>query len=239
MEQAVINNHRAGGEMVAKSDSPRTRWWGRPAIRMNLIAAAVLAFVGLAVVPFVRVDVQPRREVGHVFQLKSGKRAIEDLTNRDFDRYGDAGPAPAAAPLAPGAAGPAPKRLRAAAVRGEGVSRSFGLSQGAPNKPASEPAKFAFQEVDGAAGAGEGQFGGMGGGANGNKQVATAGRKLAEAGVSAPATTPTPRFVTATGAQRSGEAASSQLRPGDPNRRLPCARRAAEWNRATHGRSRS
>ena len=45
VEKAGINNHHAAAEIVAKSDVPRRRWWGRPAIRMNLIAAAVLAVV--------------------------------------------------------------------------------------------------------------------------------------------------------------------------------------------------
>ena len=172
VEQAGINNHHAAGEIVAKLDAPPRRGWGRPAIRKGSIAAAVLALVGLAVLPFVRVNVQPRPEVEHVFQLKGRKRAIEDQTNRDFARFGDAAPGPGAAPLAPRVAAPAPKRIRAAGDRGEEASRSFGLSQGAPSEPASEPANSAFEEVDAAGVARGGQLGGMGGGANGNMQHA-------------------------------------------------------------------
>ncbi len=207
VEKTGINNHHAACEIVAKLDAPPRRGWGRPAIRKGSIAAAVLALVGLAVVLFVRVNVQPRREVEHVFQPESRKRSIEDQTNRDFARFGDAAPAPAAAPLARRAAGPVPKRSWAAADRGEGESRSFALGQGSPSKPAGEPANLAFQEVDAASVARGGQLGGMGGGANGNMQHGTAGRKIAGAGGSAPATPAAPRVVTATGAQPSGEAA--------------------------------
>ncbi len=218
VEKAGINNHHVAGEIVANSDAPRRRWWGRPAIRMNLIAAAVLALVGLAVVPLVRVDVQPRRELERVAHLKkSGKRAIEDQTNRDYDRFGEAAPAPAAAPASPLAAAPAAVPLSTADDRGEGVSRGFGLSRGAPNKPAAQPAEFAFQDVDAPAAARGGQLGSMGGGADRSKQPAMTGKKLAVAGGSAPATPPAPRVVAA-GAQPSGEAAK---------RSAPAARREA------------
>ena len=100
VEKAGINNHHAAAEIVAKSDAPRRRWWGRPAIRKGSIAAAVLALVALAVVPFVRVDVQQHRELGRVVQAKSGKRAIEEHAIRDFDGFGER--IPAAAPARSG-----------------------------------------------------------------------------------------------------------------------------------------
>ncbi len=73
--QAGIDNHHAAGVVVAKSDAPRPRWWRRPAIRMNLVAAALLLLVGLAVLPFVRVDVQPRREPDRIVLEALGERA--------------------------------------------------------------------------------------------------------------------------------------------------------------------
>ena len=130
VEKAGINNHHAGGVVVAKSDSPRTRWWGRPAIRMNLIAAAVLALVGLAVVPFVRVDVQPRRTLDEHIALKAGGGgAAKAKAKPDWDRFGEAAPGPATFGAVPVASAPAP--LPGADARGEGVSRSLGLIQGA------------------------------------------------------------------------------------------------------------
>ena len=53
----VINNHAgAAAESVLKPDSPRRGWWRLTTPRMNLIAAAILVLVGLAVLPFVRVN---------------------------------------------------------------------------------------------------------------------------------------------------------------------------------------
>ena len=113
VEQAGINNHHPAGEIVAKSDAPPRRWWGRPAIRMNLIAAAVLALVGLAVVPFVRVDEQPRPERERVVLLKSTKRAIGEQAKPDFDGYGER--VQAAAPARGPASAPAARPLSSSA----------------------------------------------------------------------------------------------------------------------------
>ena len=58
----VINNHAgAAAESVLTPDSPRRGWWRLTTPRMNLIAAAILVLVGLAVLPFVRINEQKKR----------------------------------------------------------------------------------------------------------------------------------------------------------------------------------
>ena len=86
MEQAGINNHHAAGEIVKRMRRHGGGGAGS-AIWKGSIAAAVLALVGLAVLPFVR-ERAVAPEVEHVFQPKGRKRAIEDQTNRDFARFG-------------------------------------------------------------------------------------------------------------------------------------------------------
>ena len=202
--QAGINNFHAGGVVVAKSDSPRTRWWGRPAIRMNLIAAAVLALVGLAVVPFVRVDVQPRRTLDdRVGLVPGGGGAAKAKAKLEWDRFGEAAPGPATFGSAPPASAPAP--LPGADAGREGESRSLGLSQGAPKKLADEPEVVALQEMDTAAVARDGQREGMSGEADRSKQPTLDGRRFARAGESAPPMAPAARGVVATAPEKSIE----------------------------------
>ena len=63
---ALVVNHHNVAESILKAESPRRRWWGLPATRMNLIAAALVVLMGLAVLPFIRVDVQAPRELAKV-----------------------------------------------------------------------------------------------------------------------------------------------------------------------------
>ena len=117
MKNAEIDNHHAAGVVVAKSDAPRPRWWRRPAIRMNLIAAALLLLVGLAVLPFVRVDVQPRREPDRIVLEALGERASAPAPKAKAIRARVAEKAAAAAPSA--------VRLRTSVEAGEGFARDF------------------------------------------------------------------------------------------------------------------
>ncbi len=101
-ETAATINHHAGGEIIPKPDSPRphARWWGRPAIRMNLIAAAILLLVGLAVLPFVRVDLRPRGEVDQIALQELGERAAAPAPQAKLgpDRFAKTAVRTAAAP---------------------------------------------------------------------------------------------------------------------------------------------
>lgn len=112
VEKAGINNHHVAGEIVANSDAPRRRWWGRPAIRMNLIAAAVLALVGLAVVPFVRVDVKQRRELDRIALAEPGERSTAPAPQAKRVRNRISEKTAAAAPAAVALRTP-PRRARA------------------------------------------------------------------------------------------------------------------------------
>jgi Ca-activated chloride channel homolog len=101
---ALVMNHHAVAESILKAESPRRRWWGVPATRMNLIAAALLVVVGLAVLPFVRIDVRAPREQNQVAQ--GGRGELNAPAPGHFD-FGE-NPHVAAAPHAPAAkaAGP-------------------------------------------------------------------------------------------------------------------------------------
>ncbi len=146
-ETGAAINHHAAADIIPKPDSPRPRWWARPAIRMNLIAAAVLLLVGLAVLPFVRVDVQPRRELDRIALEELGERAAASAPQAKLgpDRFAGK----VAAPAARRAGTPKSVRFRPAdGETGEGFSRDLGLSQGAPPKPAAEPAVEPYREVD-------------------------------------------------------------------------------------------
>ena len=145
-------------------------------------------------------------------------RAGPGQAKPEWDRYGEAMPAPAApaaAPAAPAAAPAAslaaepqsaPAPLPSGIERGKGLTRSLGLSPGAANKPAGEPAGFGFQPADSGAGVRGGQFGGMPGGADQSKRPAMTGRRLASPGASAaPVPPPAPRVVGATAPAKSVE----------------------------------
>jgi hypothetical protein len=68
----VINNHAgAAAESVLKAESPRRGWWRLTTPRMNLIAAAILVLVGLAVLPFVRVNEQRKRALDQAAAAKA------------------------------------------------------------------------------------------------------------------------------------------------------------------------
>ena len=69
---ALVMNHRAVAEGLLKPDRPRRRWWGLPATRMNLIAAALLVVFGLAVLPYVRLTPRAQRELDRVAILPHG-----------------------------------------------------------------------------------------------------------------------------------------------------------------------
>ena len=149
---APINNHHAAGMVVAKSDAPRLRWWARPAIRMNLIAAAILLLVGLAVLPFVRVDVQPRRQSDRFAIEEHGERATAPAPKAKAIRARVAEKAAAAAPSA--------VRLRTSVEAGEGFARDLGVSQSAPKKSGGDTAVDTYGEEAASIAAPAGRLGG-------------------------------------------------------------------------------
>ena len=234
VEQAGINNHHATGEIVAKLDAAATaRIRTGPRFGRARSRRRCSRLVGLAVLPFVRVNVQPRFQwstysSSRVENEQSRTRRIVTLLDSGMRRLGGTAPLALESPHRRW-------RIRAAGDRGE--RPEFWTQPGSGVRPASEPANLTFSS--GCSGCCPGEV--SSGVAEGLTGTCSTGRPAgnSRAGGSRQrrgGTTVCYGDRSTTVWRGGAEASSGRIgRSGW----LPCARRAAGWNRETHGGSRS
>ena len=143
---ALVVNHHNVAESILKAESPRRRWWGLPATRMNLIAAALVVLVGLAVLPFVRVEVQAPRELAKAEHDPRGELSAPAPAQSGPNPHGAVRLAPRVA--ASKAAGPARPKDGNSSDWSAGVA----LRSATPSEPEGIPVVYAAKTPQNAPG---------------------------------------------------------------------------------------